>query len=133
MKIYLTPGESEKIFYNALCNGLQLFSGYGLELTYDSAKYQQAKKTLQITNPTSNSALFYEDVLMELLKSGESLIASDIEGDGEYTSYITLQDIHTRVSLVEPIHIINIQEEQDDADDADAVLQTVFWGKPIFG
>jgi len=130
MELKLTPQESEEIFYNALCNGLQLIGGYGLELDYDQEEYKIAKQALEAN---TKDMICFEDVLMEMLKRGEYLVMVDVEGEGEYTSTVRLTQIHQRVETVAPVHIVNYQEEQDDADDADAVLQTVFFGEVIFG
>jgi hypothetical protein len=129
MELKLTPQESEEIFFNALCNGLQLMPGYGLELDYDQEEYKLAKAALL----QKNQNVCFEDVLMEMLRRGEWLTLVDVEGDGEYTNSIRLTHIHKMVEQVAPVHILNYQEEQDDADDADAVLQTVFFGEMIFG
>ncbi len=137
MELKLTHQESEEIFFNALCNGLQLMGGYGLELDYNQKDYNAAKQSLlsllQTLNPNTKDTICFEDVLMEMLRQGKYLVMIDAEGEGEYTSTVCLTEIHQRVETVAPVHILNYQEEQDDADDADAVLQTVFFGEIIFG
>ena len=131
-KITLTKEESEKYFYNSLCNGLSQMSGYGLEYDFKDTDYIQAKKSL-LKNEKQSNGLCIEDVLMEILRNGKKITFNDIEGEGEYTKSITLEDVHNKVILTPMVHLINMIEENDDADTADVILQTVFFGKVIFG
>lgn len=125
MEIKLSTTESEEYFYNALCNGLDYISSYGLELEYSEHEYQRSKAKL--TNPC------IEDVLMQMLRDGKSLIMNDIECDGEYTSEITLQHIHERVAKTPLRFLTDMINENDDAETADVILQTVFFEDIIFG
>jgi hypothetical protein len=125
MKITLTPAESEEMFHNALCNGLGYIEGYGLQFEYSEKEYQAAKTKL--TSPC------YEDVLMQILRDGGSLIMNDIECEGEYTSEITLKDVHERVAETPLRFLTQMINEEDDAETADVVLQTVFFKEIIFG
>ncbi len=74
MKIILTHEESEKYFYNALCNSLGYVYGYGLEMDFKGEDYKSAKSKLK--NPC------YEDGLMQILRDGNKLTLVDLEGDG---------------------------------------------------
>ena len=69
MKIMLTKDESEKCFYNALCNGLGYLESYGLELTYKKQDYEKARKNAvsEFDSPC------YEEVLMQILRNGGTL------------------------------------------------------------
>jgi len=130
MKIQLTTQEAEQHFHNALCNGLEWISNYGLNLKYDKQKYQEAKATLQTQSPTST--ICYEDVLMEILKSGGKLTLVDTEGDEESVS-ITISDVHERVSKTPVDHLLNALTENDDAETADVIIQTVFLNDVVYG
>ena len=132
MEIKLTPTESETIFHTALCNGLGYMSGYGISLQFKKDAYQTAKENLK-AKAGENTAICYEDVLLQILKDGGELKMKDEEGDGEMDSTIKLQDVHDRVQKTEARHLIAVTEEQDDAETADVILQTVFWGEAIFG
>ncbi len=125
MEIKLTTQESEQYFYNALCNGLGYMSGYGLSLNYDDADYKDAKAKL-------NSPCF-EDVLMQILKDGKTLIMVDDEGDNEYTKAITMSDVHHRVAIAPLSHLMDMINESDDATTADVILQAVFFNEIVFG
>lgn len=130
MKITLTPQESEKFFYNALCNGLSYIRGYGLEMDYSAEEFKTAKKNLYDKN--EDKAICYEDILMQLLRDGGKLTLLDEEDDNtEYS--IILQDVHERVQNTPARHLIDMETENDDADTADAILQTVFLKEIIFG
>lgn len=132
MEIKLTPAESESIFHTALCNGLGYMSGYGLSLEYDKEAYKNAKHNLQ-QKSGEGAVVCYEDVLLQILREGGSLLMKDEEGDGDQDSEIKLQDIHDKVQLTPARYLIDMIEEQDDAETADVVIQTVFFGEIVFG
>ena len=125
MKIILTTQESEEFFYNALCNGLDYMNGYGLRMDYKKEHYEQAKSKL--TSPC------FEDVLMQILKDGNTFGLTDIECDGAYDVQITLEDVHNKMNNVDPNRLLEIINEDDDAETADVILQTVFYNEVIFG
>jgi hypothetical protein len=125
MTIILTPQESEEYFYNALCNGLDYMGGYGLRMDYSREHYDQARTRLK--SPC------FEDVLMQILRDGNTFGFEDIECDGEYSRQITLKDIHDKMSNVDPERLVEMATENDDATTADVILQTVFYDEVIFG
>lgn len=130
MEIKLTKEEAELYFYNALCNGLgYVQSGYGIELTYTNGDYAKAKKSLQ---EKSKDGICYEDVLMEILRTGGALKMEDNE-NGEEVKVITLADVHERVAKTPIDHLNDMRNENDDATTADAIIQTVFYEDVIFG
>jgi len=125
MKVTLTKKESEDLFYNALCNGLDYINGYGLELDYSDYDYQNAKSKLESS--------YYEDVLIQILRDGGELKLVDYEYEGEYSKSITLKDVHNKVQDTPLEHLMDAINENDDACTADVILQTVFYGEIIFG
>jgi hypothetical protein len=125
MKITLTPQESEEYFLNAMCNGLGEMSSYGLGLDYEQLDYNAAKEKL--TNPC------YEDVLMQILRDGNRITMVDVEGEGDMTRSICLQDVHERVQNTPHEHLMNMVDENDDCVTADIILQSVFFSDIIFG
>jgi hypothetical protein len=129
MEVKLSNEESEMYFYNALCNGLDYISGYGLELEVNLG-YIEAKRTLEAKNELEFRC--HEDILMEVLRSGGKLTLIDHENDGEETS-ITIEDVHNKVQNTDIDHLMDMVKEQDDACTADVILQTVFFGDVIFG
>ena len=140
MEIKLTKEESEKFFYNALCN-CPGFGGYGLEFIYNDSDYNKAKKTLQkkldngkvpVDMDGSNLRICIENVQMEILRNGGKLKMIDIEGEGEYTREIGLKEVHERVQKTPVRHLTDMIEENDDADTADVIIQTVFFESVIF-
>ena len=134
MQIILTPEESEEYFHNALCNavGTGYMNSYGIELQWNITKYKEAKRKLEMQNAGEYIACF-EDILMQILKDGNSLTFKDLEGDGDNDATITLKDIHERVQLTPHGHLMNMISENDDAETADVILQTVFYKEIIFG
>lgn len=129
MKITLEKKESEEIFFNALCNGLGYVTGYGLELDYNTEEYAKAKEKLK----ADGSSPCFEDVLMQILRDGGSLTLVDIECEGEYTSTVTLKEVHERVEKTPADHLMDMINEEDDACTADVVIQSVFFEDIIFG
>ena len=123
MKIQLTHAESEEYFYNAVCNGLGELSYYDLELDYDDDEYKAAKA--KVTNPC------WEDVLMEMLRSGNKLWIVDQNDDERHP--ITLDLIHERVQETPHRHLMDMINENDDATTADCIIQTVIYGEVIYG
>ena len=131
MEIKLTPQESEEYFYNALCNGLDYVSSYGISLDYSEEDYAEAKKKLAVDRPDFFPC--FEDVLMEMLKMGNTLTMVDEEGDEDSNSTITLKDVHDRVSKTPVRHLMNMINEDDDAETADVIIQQVFFNEIVFG
>lgn len=130
MEIKLTPAEAEEYFYNALCNGASYIQGSGVEI--DVEKPQDYKTASNKLKAESKSPCI-EDVWMEVLRMGNKLQMTDVEGEGEYTRTITLQDVHDRVEKTPIDHLSDMINEQDDATTADVILQTVFLQEVIFG
>lgn len=131
MQIQLTPQESETMFHNALCNGLDYIGGYGLELETKKSDYESAKRNLREAAP--DSTICYEDVLMQILREGGELTFVDVECDGEYTRSVSLADVHNRVQLTPLRFLTDMINEEDDAETADVLLQTVFFEEIVFG
>lgn len=125
MEIKLTNQESEEYFFNALCNGLQEMQYYGLCFDYEATEYKEAKEKL--------SSPCYEEVLMQILRDGNRLTMVDVEGEGDMTRSINLQDVHERVKNTQLSHLQAMIDEEDDAVTADVILQTVFFSEIIFG
>ena len=100
-------------------------NGYGIKLDYNAAEYRISRDKL--TDPC------FEDVLKQMLLDGYSLTMTDVEGDDENTSTITIKDVYERMDLVLPEHLINMYTESDDVSTADAIIQTIFFKEIIFG
>jgi len=130
MEIKLTHTESEMFFYNALCNGLSYIGDYNRELTYNETSYTDAKNRLKKKSP--NEGLCYEDVLMEILRGGGTLILEDRD-ENEDSAIITLQEVHDRVATTPLTHLMNMINENDDVETADVILQTVFLQDIVYG
>ena len=96
--------------------------------TVTSAK--SAKKTLA---ENGNSVPCYEDVMMQMLKNGDTLDFTDEECEGEYSCKLTLKQVHENVSLTPIDHLMNMIVENDDAETADVIIQTVLYKDIIFG
>jgi hypothetical protein len=136
MKVLLTPEESESIFYDALCNSLAYIeSGYDLNLTYFTGHYEQAVKTLRGGQNGApqfpDTAICYEDVLMQILRQGHQLNLMNIEEDASKS--ITLQDVHERVQEAPMRHLMDAINETGDAITGDVIIQQVFFQEVIFG
>jgi len=128
MKIQLTKQEAEKYFYNALCNGLGYFESYGIELKYDEKEYQKAKKTAKAED---GGAVCYEDVYMQMLKNGYTLLAEDSNANETYT--LTLESMYFQMNQVPANTLLEMINERDDADTGDIILQVCFIGEHTYG
>jgi hypothetical protein len=124
MTISFTHEEAQQLFLNELCNGLGYISEYGLELVYKDADYKKAQK--QLNSPC------YEDVLLQILIDGNSLVLVDHECDGQAFK-ITIQDVYERLPATPNRHLMDMVNEEDDAETADVILQTIFLGEVIYG
>lgn len=124
MKIIFEKHEAEGIFLDALCNGLDYISSYGLELHYLKTNYNQAKDSLK-------NAGCHEDILLQILKDGHKLKLVDNESEDEWI--ISIEDVHERISNVPFDDLIAILNGNDDASTADVVLQTIFLNEVVFG
>ena len=129
MNINLTHEESEAHFYNAICNGLGELRYYDLELDYDAKEYKAAKQQLSDKQPDNQAC--WEDVLMEMLRSGNTLWVVDSNDDERHP--ITLDLVHERVQQTPTSHLMNAINENDDATTADCIIQTVIYGEVIYG
>ena len=129
MNINLTHEESEAHFYNAICNGLGELKYYDLDLDYDAKEYKAAKQ--QLNNKQPDTQACWEDVLMEMLRSGNTLWIVD-QNDSERHP-ITLDLVHERVQQTPVNHLMNAINENDDATTADCIIQTVIYGEVIYG
>lgn len=123
MKVLFEKHEAEEMFHDALCNGLDYISAYGLSLRIKKKDYEQAKLTLE------NGC--HEDYMMQILKDGNKLKLVDDEGEESWS--ITLKDVHERMSNVDFEHLVDMMQGNDDAITADVILQTIFIQEVMFG
>lgn len=132
MEIKLTPEESEKIFFDALCNvyGSGYWNGYGLEINVTPKAYKEALRDLQ---QELRSEICKEDVFMQVLRDGRKLFCIDYQYDHEYDKAITLSDIHERVSKAPAEHVLDAIKEEGDVVTSDVILQQVFFQEIVFG
>lgn len=131
IEINLSKEKSEEFFYNALCNGLDYFGSYGVFIELDMKAYKKAKSTLNKKGVTSTC---HEDVLMEILRNGDTIKFIDEECDGEYSRDLTLEMVHNNVGKTDVDHLMNMITENDDATTADVIIQAVLYdGETIFG
>jgi hypothetical protein len=114
-----------------LSDGLHYFGGYGIEVAYDSAEYRDAKQSLLDAN--SNSIYSFEDILTQIVMRGGALHFIDVEGDGEYTTYLNLDLIKQNLPKVDKAVLIQTMDGDGDAGTADTVLQQLLYGEVIFG
>jgi hypothetical protein len=130
MKIILEQQEAENLFYDAMCNALgYMTSGYDLELDFDEDEYRSAHKQLNVKNP--DESVCFEDILMEILRSGGKLTLVDNNDDENHD--ITLKDVHERVANTPHRHLMDAINENGDACTADCILQTVWYNEVVYG
>lgn len=144
MKITLEKKESEKIFHDALCNGLSQLGYSDLELDYKDEDYAKAKKSLQAKLSEGKiphemfvfrgetPSICVEDVFMEILRLGLKLTVKDLQG-GDYTKSIGLKEVHERVQKTDTRQLLQMTDGTGDASTAFEVLQMVFFEESVFG
>ena len=128
MKIQLTKQEAEKYFLNALCNGLSYFESYGIELLINEDEYKKASATAKDEDGGRAS---YEDVLMEMLRNGSTLLAE--ESYMGKTHKLTLNKMYKQMDKVPVNRLMEMINQRDDADTADIILQVCFIGEHTYG
>jgi len=129
MQITFDNQEAEKLFYDAMCNGLSNINYWEFQLDYSDKEYEKAKKVLQ----KANEGICYEDIFMQMLRMGYKLKFVDIGMDGSYSTELTLNMIHENMKYTPQQNLLNIISENDDSIDADAILQSVLFKDIIFG
>lgn len=125
----LSPEQAEEIFFNALCDGMWAFPSYGIELKYSEEEYQACEKKLK---QLGNSLPCYEDVFMEMLRSGKEIRLFDTE-DAVDDGIWTLERVHELVQKAPQDAFLNMLNEEYDSGDADVILQYVAYEDVIFG
>ena len=126
----IEPLKAEELFHTALCNGLGELSGYGFEYRIDRGARSKARSILQ--EEFGDKTVYFEDVLLQVLRQGDSIFFIDIEGGDEETE-LTLPMVHERMAMVPESDLHAILNEEDDACTADAIIQTVLFGEIIYG
>lgn len=120
MKIQLTPQESEQFFHDSLCNGLNEFCMYDIEIDFDRDEYKKSKQN----TVSEYDTVCFEEVLMQMLRDGYKIKAIDHNEDEVYE--IGLKEVHERVQNSSPNHLLDMINEDGDAITADVILQQVF-------
>lgn len=138
LKFNATKQEKQEILHSALCNGLTHFGAYGIELSYDQNEYNAAKVSLEAQKAAGTwdnglSAICFEDILSEMVKSGKSLVILDNENDDEEIGRINLDMLEANWDKVPQRHMLDFMNENDDAETADAFLQTIGLGEITYG
>lgn len=135
MKILFSNEECVKEFYHALCDGLQLFGGYGLKLEYAQKSYELSRENLRsrLENEKLKNSICFEDVLRQMLLDGYSLLIIDVEGRGENNATIDLPTIYKNMKKLSKHVITDIISKNTDAQTAFDIIQTVAYSKEIFG
>lgn len=129
MKVILEHQESENLFYDALCNGLNELSYYDLEIDWDENEYKDARIKLKALTPDETICL--EDIFMQMLRSGNTIWIVDSNDDERHP--ITLKLVHDRVANTPNRHLMDAINERGDATTADCILQTVIYDEVIYG
>lgn len=119
-----------EVINNLLCNGLDYFSDYGVDLKYSQKDYELAKASSSLSSPC------WEDVLTEMILSGKTLRFIDTEGDMD--ADLTLQKVQDGFKLygVNPTFtdaVDTLLEENEDAETCDVILQCILYGEVVFG
>lgn len=120
-----------------------LYGSYWASVKYDSIEYKQ------LPNAEENDCI--EDKCAKLLLAGKTIEIADRESEEEHygklphkwdeeeyaMNYtISLKDIKKGINKcfkTNPKAVINLIEQEEDFCDADSILQTIVFGKEIYG
>ena len=129
MEIKLNNEESERYFFDAMCNGMGYFGGYGVRLDYKDSAGDKSREVL--AEAAGDRTICREDVWMQILRNGDTLVFEDEEMEEKYN--VTLKDVHSKVQLTPPNHLMDMVNDRDDAITSDCILQTVIFGEVKYG
>ncbi len=133
MDLNATREEKMKVVYDCLIDGLPFFGAYGLEMDYNDNEYDAAKAALQAVNGPD---VCREDIWVEIVKSGGSLVFSDIENDGEEVGKLNLDSIDKnwpKLLSQLPKIVGRYLAEDYDAGDTDCIIQVLIFGEVVYG
>jgi hypothetical protein len=140
MNLLLEQEELLTLIHNCFCDGgLELLYYSGIQHNYKGAEFTEARELLQSLNPTEQ--ICYEDVLVQILRSGNCIMFLDNEDDlnevGRLHTTLTkirllkaMEDSPTLYSIV----VRMLSEDGDyDGGDCDSLLQCMLFGTVIYG
>lgn len=118
---------------NLLSDGLHYFSGYGFEFEVSEALYAETKSKMP-------NGVSFEDVYTQIVMDGGEIVFIDVEGEGDYTRYLTLDAVEKALWKFldeEPsdsfiLALDRVVNEDYDADDCDILLQHILFGECVF-
>jgi hypothetical protein len=125
MKVTVTATQDEKleVVLNSLSN-TYLFNGNILSLKYPKKVYDKYREPL--------TDACYEDVLLAIIKGGETIKIYDEEGE-EYVGELSLNKIEENWDKIRSEDILDVIKENADSDTADNILQCLTLGSIIYG
>lgn len=135
MKIILTHQEAEKFFHSALCNGMSMMAGYGIQIDYNEKDYREAKLSLKDymkKGIVETTDICLEDVWVQILRIGKELKFINSEDEDRKIVAINIEQVYKRLPKVPIRHLADMVTGDDDAITADVILQTVFYGEVLY-
>jgi hypothetical protein len=125
MKVTVTATQDEKleVVSNCLAN-TYLFNGI-LRLKLSQKLYKKHSDAL-------GDDSCHEDVLIAIIKAGETIKVFDTEGD-EDVGELSLNKIEENWDKIRSEDILEVINENDDSDTADNILQCLTLGSIIYG
>ena len=106
--------------------GTGYFEEFGLKLLYSEKEYEEARLKLPKNKP------LLEDILMQILKDGNSITFIDVKGKGEYTEFLSLRKAFQNIPKVSLRTLLEFEEGMEDTNSASIVLQTILYEEIVF-
>jgi hypothetical protein len=127
MEIKLTEKECLDILHTAMCN----YPNYGNCFIKAKSTKEALDAKEQILKENENSVVCREDVWLNIIKNGGTLLLKDEEG-GEDEWELNIKTLQEKMPLLPLKNLTNFVNETDDADDADIAIQILFIGEILF-
>lgn len=126
MKIILEKEEAQELFYNAMCDGINILSKYGHQIQWNDEDYSEIRRQLLADDPKCD--ICFEDILMEMINEGKSILI----GKGNELLNITLDLIYNNSNKIPYTTLINLIRGDYDSNDIDVYFQHILYGKMIY-
>lgn len=139
MKIEFSEEDVKKIIYDSFCNGgLIELANCSVQIAWDEepnkSNYQEAKNRCKLK--MEDGTICFEDVMLEILDSGEPIVFTDYEGEEQVELHIVTATKHLNdnSNLYKDLLLKLLDDDADyDAYDCWDALQLCLYGEVIFG
>jgi hypothetical protein len=138
MKTEFSELDVQKIIYDSFCNGgLIELANCSVQVDWDEepnhSNYQEAKRRCQ--QKMEDGSICFEDIMLEILDSGEPIVFTDYEGEETVELHIVTatKNLNDNAHLYLDLLLKFLDEDGDcDSFDCSDALQLCLYGEVIF-